>query len=348
MTAPPPYLVRRLVLAPAMIVIAVLAVGSLPLSLIVAAFASRYVPGRWRALRVAWFLLLYVVLEALMLVVLFVTWVGSGFGWQLRSRRFVAVHYWLAGWWLRRVMGSARRTFSLAIDADAADGPERRERPLLVFSRHAGPGDSFILVDAVLNGRHLHPRIVLKDLLRIDPCVDVALSRVPSRFVPSSGRAGEAVVEAIGDLAAGMRAGDALVLFPEGGNFTAARRERAIEKLGEIGRPDLADRARAMRHVLPPKPTGALTALAAAPTADVAFVGHVGLERLVTVRDLWRGIPMDASVGTRVWRVRAEDVPPADERERWLYDRWAAIDEWIDDRLLVDVADGGDVVDGPA
>lgn len=329
MKRPPPYLVRRLLIAPAFIVGVGLLLVSLPIWLLVAAFVSRYVPGRWRVLRVAWFLFLYLAMEAILLVVLFAVWVASGFGWRLRSAAFVGLHYRLAAWWLRRIMGSARRTFRLDITVEN-ELAEIGDRPIVVLSRHAGPGDSFLLVDALLNrNRRWYPRIVLKDLLQLDPCVDVVLNRVPTRFVPSTGRAGEAVVRSISELAAGLGPSDALVLFPEGGNFTPARRTRAIERLDEIGRADLAERAREMAHLLPPKPTGALTALAAAPTADVVFVGHVGLEHLSTVRDLWRGIPIDTEVVSRLWHVPAQELPPPDERERWLYDHWAEIDRWI-------------------
>lgn len=331
MKRPPPYLFRRLVIAPLFVVGSVVALGALPLWVIVAAFVSRFVPGRWRLLRVAWFLFLYVALEALMLVVLFVLWISTGFGWKMRSARSQELHYRVGGWWLCRVMGSAARTFNLVIDAEAPARDRRDERPQLIFSRHAGPGDSFLLVHGVLNHAHRQPRIVLKDLLQLDPTVDVLLNRLPNRFVPSTGRAGVAVVESISDLAGTMSNRDALVIFPEGGNFTERRRTRAIEKLDEIGRPGLADRAREMEHLLPPKPTGALAAIDAAPTADVVFVGHSGLEQLATLRDLWRGIPMDAEVVARVWNVPAEDIPPPDERERWLYDRWQVIDDWIAD-----------------
>ncbi|MCP4085990.1 MAG: 1-acyl-sn-glycerol-3-phosphate acyltransferase [Actinomycetia bacterium] len=333
MKKPPPYLVRRLIIDPLFVVGAVAALTFLPLWLLVAAFASRFLPGRWRPLRVAWFLFLYVALEAVLLIALFVLWIGSGFGWKLKSPRFQAIHYTVAGWWLRRVMGSARRTFKLVIEpentAEAADD----DRPRLIFSRHAGPGDSFLLVDAVINGGGRRPRIILKDLLRLDPCVDVMLGRLPNRFIPSTGRAGTVVVDSIEELSTTMVGGDALVLFPEGGNFTPHRRQRAIEKLEEIGRPGLAAMARDMDHLLPPKPTGALTAIKAAPHADIVFVGHVGLEALSTTRDLWRGIPMDSHVISRVWVVSAEDVPAPDEQEEWLYDQWGTIDDWIDGHL---------------
>lgn len=336
MKGPPPYWFRRLVWAPAFVLGTALLFVSMPLWFIGAAFASRIVPGRWRILRVSWFLFVYLLLESLMLLVLLALWIASGFGWKIRTPRYQAVHYRLAAWWLRRVMGSARRTFRLEIERedDVEDQPAAIDRPVLVLCRHAGPGDSFLLIDALLNRADRRPRIVLKDLLQLDPCIDVALNRLPNRFVPSTGRAGEIVVRSIAELSAGMGAGDALVLFPEGGNFTPARHERAIQKLDEIGRPALAAQARKMRHVLPPKPTGALAAIAAAPDADIVFVGHVGLEQLSTLKDLWRGIPMEARIVSRLWRVPAEEIPDEADREQWLYDHWRNLDDWIERVML--------------
>lgn len=326
----PPRWFRRVVVGPLWFAALISLLGALPLWLVGAAFASRFVPGRWRVLRVAWFLVVYLWWELVALALLFGAWVASGFGRWIRTERWQRRHYRLAAWWLRRVMGSARRTFRLVIEQSIDEEVAAARRPVLVFCRHAGPGDSFLLVDGLLNRVGRRPRIVLKDLLQLDPCVDVLLNRVPTEFVPSHGRAGDSVVDAIGRLAADMGPDDALVLFPEGGNFTPGRRERAIAKLRAAGRDELADRASGMRHVLPPKPLGALTAIEAAPGADVVFVGHVGLERLSSLRDLWRGIPLDAAVRSKLWRVAAEDVPPPDEREAWLYDRWSQLDDWID------------------
>jgi len=345
MSGPPPYWFRRLIWAPALVVGTVALFTTLPLWLVGSAFASRIVPGRWRILRVAWFLFVYLVFESLMLVVLFVLWIASGFGWKIHSPQFVDLHYRLAAWWLRRVMGSARTTFNLRIERDDQDDTQigQTDRPLIVFSRHAGPGDSFLLIDGLLNRAHRRPRIVMKDLLQLDPCVDIALNRLPNRFIPSKGRAGNVVIESIADLSGGMGPGDAFVLFPEGGNFTPARHARAIEKLEDIGRPGLADQARQMQNVLPPKPTGALTAIAAAPSADIVFVGHVGLEELSTMKDLWRGIPMDANVISRLWYVTADELPPEPEREQWLYDHWMLMDQWIDGQRQAEI----DIGDSP-
>ena len=327
----PPYIVRRLLVAPLVLIVAVLSLSTLPLWLIAAAFMSRYVPGRWRVLRVAWFLFVYVFLEAFSLIVLFVLWVASGFGWKIRSPRFTEIHYRFMAWWLRRVMGTARRTFRITIGVEAPTTMGSPDCPLLVFCRHAGPGDSLLLINGLINGpQQRRPRIVLKDLLQFDPCVDVLLNRLPNRFVPSTGRAGQGAIDAIEELTSTMSASDAFVIFPEGGNFTEKRRERAIEKLDEIGRPKLADRAREMDNLLPPKPAGALAALGAAPTADVAFIGHVGLEELSTVSDIWRGIPMDAAVVATSWVWTADTIPEEAERVPWLYDQWQRIDDWIE------------------
>ena len=116
--SPPPKIVRRLLLVPTVFLLVLSVLVSLPLWIVVAAFASRFVPGRWRVLRVAWFMFVYMLVEVVGLAALFVLWVGSGFGWKLRSPRFVDWHYALTAWFLRRVMGTARRTFHLSFDVD--------------------------------------------------------------------------------------------------------------------------------------------------------------------------------------------------------------------------------------
>ncbi|MGI9615658.1 MAG: 1-acyl-sn-glycerol-3-phosphate acyltransferase [Acidimicrobiales bacterium] len=351
MKGPLPYLIRRLVWIPLFVIAVVSLIAAVPVWLLVAAFASRFVPGRWRILRVTWFLIVYLVFDAAMILVLFGLWLASGFGWKLSAPAFQQAHYSLAGWWLRRIVGSAKRTFNLTFANDDSAGPVAEQgaalaagSPLLLFSRHAGPGDSVLLVDAALNQLGRRPRIILKDLLKMEPVIDIVLNRLPNYFVPSSGSARSGSAEAIGRLAGGLGADDCLILFPEGGNYTQARHERAVEKLEASGRPALASRARRMEHLLPPKPTGALTAIEAAPDASIAFIGHVGLERLSTLGDLWRGIPMDSTVVTRVWLVPPAEVPPQDEREHWLYDRWAEMDAWIDAQLDEEAvaADDGD------
>lgn len=329
---PPPKPVRRLVIAPAVVVGVVAAAVTLPVIILAAAFISRYVPGRWRILRIVWFLFLYLLVEAASLTTMFSLWVLSGFGRNLSSPSFLEAHYRLLAWMLRRVVASAKFTFKLNI---IREGPPPttgvRGRPIMVLSRHAGPGDSLLLMDALANTFRRQPRIVMKEFLQWDPMVDVILSRIPSAFV---GGPRDALLETIAEMASGMGERDAFMIFPEGANYSEKRARRSIEKLREMGRPDLAERARELKNTLPPRSTGVGTALSHAPAAtDVFFVGHAGLETFVTPGDIWRGIPIDTDVKARVWYVPAEDIPPPDEQEAWLFEVWSEIDGWITDRL---------------
>ena len=340
----PPKWVRRLVIDPAIVLGVGLAVISLPVWLLISLLVSRFVPGNWRIFRVAWFLFLYLGVEAAALVGGFLLWVGSGFGWKQRSPFFQRAHHRLFAWMLRVVVRSAKLTFRLTIllegpPAAMAGVPGRG--PVLLLCRHAGPGDSMLLMEALVNRYRRQSRVVLKEFLQWDPAVDVMLNRLPAAFVPVGRKGGDALIEAIGELATSMGPDDAFVIFPEGANYSEGRRARAIQKLREIGRPDLAERAEGLRRTLPPRSGGVQAALDAAPSGtDVFFVGHAGLETFVTPGDIWRGMPMDTTVAARIWHVRAEDIPPRDGREEWLYDMWVEIDEWI----TANLSDTGEVI----
>ena len=240
-------------------------------------------------------------------------------------------------WWLAVVFRVATRTFRLRIEIEEpeltpAEARARLTRPVIVLSRHAGPGDSFLLVHHLLSRYRRKPRIVMKAALQFDPSLDVVINRLPNAFVPARHGAGSMVVKEIQRLAAGLGPTGALVIFPEGGNFTPRRRLRAIRLLEERRLAEEAARARAMEHLLPPKPNGALAAIEAAPTADVVFVAHTGLEHVITLGDVWRALPMEQVLKARWWRVPAAEVPEGREAQvDWLYDWWARIDVWIGD-----------------
>jgi 1-acyl-sn-glycerol-3-phosphate acyltransferase len=330
---PPPVWVRRLVIAPVVVALAITLLTTLPIWLIVAVAASPLVPGHLRVPRLVWLAIVYVVWDASALIALAVLWVASGFGWKIRTPGFQRAHYVLTGRFLGVLFWLARWSLHLAVDVVGTDPDTARPgRPEVVVSRHAGPGDSFILIHALVNWFDREPRIVLKATLQWDPAVDVLLNRLPNRFI-SPGRAGTASLEEeIDELATGLDENDAFVIFPEGGNFTPRRRLRAIARLRDRGLPHLAVRAENLRNVLPPKPSGLFTAIDAAPDAGVIFVAHTGLDQMITVSDVWRELPMDKRLIMRFWSVPPEEVP-ADEEARtvWLYDWWARIDAWIEE-----------------
>lgn len=352
----PPKLVRRLVVAPLVVVLAVTLLLLSPLLLLLSLLLpSRY--GRRRAMRLVWFAVVWALMEAMALLACLGMWVSSGFGGRIRSELYQVRHYALMGWFLARIFAIATKVFDLRVEIDEPEStPEelraRLARPVIVLSRHAGPGDSFLLVHHLLNRYQRRPRIVMKAALQLDPSIDVVINRLPHAFVrprhvddePSGSESkptrskpshskpiGEsAVIGEIRRLAAGLDTNGALVIFPEGGNFTRTRWRLGIQRLEQRRRYADAWRARRMTNLLPPRSGGVTAALQAAPDADVIFVAHTGLDDLVTVADVWRGLPMETVIKARWWRVVATDVPRTHEAlVPWLFDWWERIDAWI-------------------
>ncbi|MET8150397.1 1-acyl-sn-glycerol-3-phosphate acyltransferase [Actinoplanes sp. NPDC049668] len=329
----PPVWVRRLVIAPLVVVLAVLMLTTLPVWLLVALVASPLVPGHLRVPRLVFLALVYLVWDAAALVCLAVLWFASGFGWKIRSAAFQRAHYVLTGRFLGALFWLAKWSLHLSVDIVGTDPDTGMPgRPEIVVSRHAGPGDSFILIHGLVNWFDREPRIVLKAALQWDPAVDILLNRLPNRFISPGHTHTRSLEQEISDLATGLDDNDAFVIFPEGGNFTPRRRIRAIAFLRDRGMADIAARAEGLRNVLPPKPTGLFTAIDAAPDAGVIFCAHTGLDRMITVGDVWRELPMDKQLVMRFWSVPPEEIP-VDEEERvhWLYDWWARIDAWIEE-----------------
>jgi 1-acyl-sn-glycerol-3-phosphate acyltransferase len=336
----PPRLVRRLVLAPLAVVIAVAVMVLFPLLFVLAlafSLAGLSRPGRMRGLRLLCFALIWLVAETAALFMCLGLWIASGFGGRLTTQPYQSRHYAIMRWYLDLVFRAATRMFGIQVDVDepeltASEQAARLARPVIVLSRHAGPGDSFLLVHHLLSVYGRRPRVVMKAALQLDPGLDVVANRLPNVFIQHR-RTGERLfTEQIERLARGLDNAGALVIFPEGGNWTPGRWRRGIRRLEQAGRPDLAARARDMPNLLPPRAGGALAAIAACPDADVIFVAHAGLDRLVSVGDVWRSLPMDQVVRARWWRVPQDEVPRGAAHEAqvlWLYGWWERIDSWI-------------------
>jgi len=323
------WLLRRLVIAPAVILLAIALWVLLPLWLVVVAALVPILPGRWRLLRILWLTVVWVTAESLLLVILLGWWLASGFGRRIRTPYWEGVHYDMVQGLMYVVFREARRVLALRIETDGPSPAAHPGHPMIVACRHAGPGDSFTLIHALMHWYNREPRVVLKDTLAWDPAVDVVMNRIPARFVsPSKG--GKNFEEQIADLARGLDENDAFVIFPEGGNFTPQRRQRGIDRLRRLGLERMARRAERMTHVLAPRPGGLLAALDASPDADVVLVAHTGLDHMLTVGDVWRELPMDKVIVMRWWQVPRDEIPATREAQiEWLFGWWERIDEWI-------------------
>jgi 1-acyl-sn-glycerol-3-phosphate acyltransferase len=337
----PPRLVRRLVLAPLVIVITIVLVVLFPLLAAVAALAGlagRSRPRRMRGLRLLWFAAAWLTTETLTLACCLGLWVASGFGARLHTEHSARRHYAVLRRFLGLIYRAGASAFGVRVEVaepefTAEEQQEARPaRPVIVLSRHAGPGDSILLVHHLLTVYGRRPRVVMKAAMQLDPSVDVLGSRLPNVFIaPGETRQGLFAGQ-IERLARGLEAEGAVVIFPEGGNWTPGRWRRGIQRLERKGRRDLASRALQMPNLLPPKLGGVAAAIGACPEADVVFVAHAGVDNLVSAGDIWRCIPLRGQVRARWWRVPADQVPRAaghEDQVKWLYDWWQRIDEWV-------------------
>ncbi|MGH3275848.1 MAG: 1-acyl-sn-glycerol-3-phosphate acyltransferase, partial [Streptosporangiaceae bacterium] len=244
------------------------------------------------------------------------------------------VHAGLLRWVLSRLRRAAGALLGFRVLLEEPPGEGWLDGgPLLLLARHAGPGDSFALVELLLSRYQRTPRIVLKDTLRWDPGVDVILSRLGACFLPPSAGAGEALPERLAGMAAGLRGSDAMLIFPEGGNWTPHRYQRAIDRLRRRGHHDrqAAADAELNPHVLPPRPAGVLAILAARPDVGIVVIAHTGLDYLVTPGQLWQALPLrDRPMTVRWWYVPPGTVPHDQAAQyRWLRVQWTLVDSWI-------------------
>jgi 1-acyl-sn-glycerol-3-phosphate acyltransferase len=336
----PPRLFRRLVLAPLVIIIAVAFLVLSPfLALLALVFGlvARSRAGHMRSLRLVGFVLVWFVAETAALFMLAGLWVVSGFGGRLRTGSYQDRHYRVMRWFLDVLYNGAAKTYGLRVEVDEPElTPEeslaRLSQPVIVLCRHAGPGDSLLLVHQLLSVYQRRPRVVMKATLQLDPSVDILGNRLPNVFIKRRQTGEHIFTNQIERLARGLDQNGALVIFPEGGNWTPRRWRRGIGRLEHQGRSDLAARARDMPNLLPPRPGGTLAAVSACPDADVIFVAHAGLDNVITIGDIWGKFPIDQVIRARWWRVPVDQVPRAADHEaqvQWLYGWWERIDSWI-------------------
>jgi hypothetical protein len=322
----PPLLVRRVLLAPFVLLLCLVLVALSPLLLAVTLVVDVLWRGGLGLTRLAAFAALYLLGEAAMIVALFVLWIASGFGLS----RLVSAHYALLRGWLRAI--SAAAISLLGLEIEIVDPPQPRPGPLLVFGRHAGAGNSLMMIRTLMVRFRRHPRVVMLAFIQWDPVIDVVAHRLPSLFIEHDPAKSDHFVEKIGELARGMGDHDAFVLYPEGHDFTERWRVRIIASLKRRGLRAAAARAESWEYVLPPRHKGPLAAILAAPDADVVLVAHTALEEVGSLRQLHNRLPLRRPIKARYWRVPAAEVPhEKDALIAWLYGWWETIDAWIAD-----------------
>ena len=324
--------VRRAVIGPAWLLLGT-ALSLVFLAAAVIASLAAPLSRRRRLARLTLFAALYLAIDVSLLAACTALWLCFPRPGHRDPARWTNAHVRLLGRALTVLVAAARPLLGFSVQVQ--EPPDRdliAGRPLLVLARHGGPGDSFALVQLLISRYQRCPVIVLKEALRWDPGLDVILGRLPSCFVRRGD--GARMARRLTDLARNMHTDDAILLFPEGCNWTPRRHTRAIARLHRAGRRQAAVDAESNPNVLPPRTSGVLACLQARSDLDVAVVAHTGLEGLVSPATVWRALPVTSRPMTiRWWYEPAATLPDSDDsRREWLRLHWAIIDSWIDAR----------------
>ena len=289
-------------------------------------------PRQWRNTRLLAMIVLALAVEVAAIVAAGALWLIFGAGRFVRTPQSFWVHHRLQRWYTAALMAAARATCGLRIDVE--DESPAAHGNAIVIGRHTSIGDA--LIPAVLfAGRFdLNTRYVLKDDLLWGPAFDIVGNRLRNHFVDRTPDDSVSELAAITGLMDGFDERCVAVIFPEGTFFTAERKARAVKRLVDAGRHELAARSEGLRYLLPPRPGGALAMLAGAPHADAVFIGNSGFERFNSFGAIYRSIPFVEPVRVWLWRVPNSEIPrePAQQLS-WLYDQWERLDASIHVRL---------------
>jgi hypothetical protein len=181
-----------------------------------------------------------------------------------KTKPYQSRHYAVVRWLLDNLHDGAERSYGLHVQIEEPElsGEELAARPVVVLSRHAGPGDSFLLIHRLLTAECVHP--AGRDRGTSSPARSKQLAQGAGR--------------------------------PRRTDYLPRRRQLDTRPLA-ARHPSARDpgtgpatRARTMPNLLPPRPGGTLAAITACPDADVIFVAHSGLD---SIKARWWRVPYD-------------------------------------------------------
>lgn len=315
---------RRIATTTAWFTLAVLMPITLPITLPLAALYGLFRRDRFSAARAILFLTYFFVLESSGLVVALIHWLRfhllglSPEGYENANRA-------VQRWWSRGLFWNALNLFDARVTVEGLDHLDN-PHPAIVLCRHASTLDTMLPL-----GIASSPRIfayVIKAELLADPALDYVAQRIPNVFVRRGTDNPEAEIRKILTLSQDHRDRFSLVLYPEGTRFSAAKRQRLLEKFA-----DDAERlpiARSLTHTLPPLRDGALKLIEHTPDKDLVFIAHRGIDRVGSMAELFSGALTGAHLEVKIWRIPADKVPRDPERiPDFLLDHWQRINAFV-------------------
>lgn len=322
--------IRRAISVPAVYLGFVVVIATSPIWILIALCVDWANGFRTTTLRTGLFLIVYLGCEVIGVAASFGFWVANAIGKTAaaEAETYYRRHLALQRWWAGTLLKVAIRLFRLKI---RAEGCEVLDTPMILMIRHASIGDALLANEFIAVPHGIHLRYVMKRELLIDPCLDIVGHRLPNYFVDRDSDDPSGRLAGMVKLLSGLRENEGVLIYPEGTRFTEQKRERVIERFSEQGKLEMAGRARALRHTLPPRLGGSLALLEANPGLDVVFCAHTGFETAGKPSDLLDGSMLDREIAIRFWRVPLDEIPiDPSARSAWLYDQWQKIDDWIE------------------
>ncbi len=321
---------RRAISVPAVYLGFFVVIATAPFWIVIALCVDLANAFRTTTVRTGLFLAVYLGCEVIGVAASLIFWVINAIHRTsaVEAKKYYRRHLMLQRWWAGTLLRVAIRLFRLKI---RAAGCEVLDTPMILMIRHASIADALLANEFIGVPHGIHLRYVMKRELLIDPCLDIVGHRLPNYFVDRDSDDPTGKLAGMVKLLSGLREDEGVLIYPEGTRFTEKKRERIIERLSEQGKLEMAARARALRHTLPPRLGGSLALLEANPGLDVVFCAHTGFEAAGKPTDLSNGSMLDREIAVRFWRVPLDEIPiDASARSAWLFDHWQKIDDWID------------------
>ena len=251
--------------------------------------------------------------------------------WCIGRAKDARLNYRLQAWWTRGVIASLRWTVGLRINVEGAPSPGGG--PFIAVCRHASLADSVMSAWVFVTQSQLRPRYVLKQELKLDPCLDVVGHRLPNYFVDRSSSDIASELLGIERMAENLSVGDVAVIFPEGTRANAEKRSLALARLRERS-PERYERLHKLKYLLPPKPAGLSALLAAVPHATVVTLWHSGFDGMDTFKGIVRQLAKSAvHVQVKVVEHQRSTVATGEAFIAWLDAQWAMMDESVSRQL---------------
>ncbi len=313
-------LTRRLLSIPAYIMLTLLVLISAPLWIPMIWLLGHIRPSARSGLRCLTFVCLYLLCETAGIVASGWLWLRYGLS-RKQQAHYLAANSQLQYWWADTLRRGAEKLFRLRFEIEgeeALNGPAA-----IVLPRHTSIGDTVLPMSFYAIPKAFRVRYVLKRELLLDPCLDIVGNRLPNAFVNRVAEDMDSELKVLHKLAATAADDDALVIYMEGTRFSTNKRQRILRQLAAKDAPEALRNAERWTTVLPPRPAGALTLMAAAPHKDLLFFAHSGFEGSASFTSLFNGSWMDTTVRLSFWRIPAADIPDDPEgRRALLLEQW--------------------------